>query len=488
MPNRRSFKTDESFLEKLAIGAIGARAVFDDLQRGGHRPIELERGSTSYKIWKQIKIKRVRVPDILCLTCTARFEARAKTQLEISMSHSLSSSERGWDSGLADRDMVAFSLCTKIGDRPIDWQASELVQFVSVRDLRRAFAEGRVIQTKPKGAQEGFELRVTWPCAKASSDGVVTEVSQSRIQFRRTADSRMITLGLAKASVTLEPLVGVSQGVRAGQIIASVVPVLTSVDCPAAEALSTFLQMLSSPAVADRYTGAKALSHLQTTEASQALIGRVRDDQEHIYVRLEAAAGLARDGQPLGMDFISRTLRDDYLEHRLEAVIILGEIRSTVSSQMLTSVLLDGSQHPEIRAGAAWALGELGQASSIDSLIQAFLELAEAIRIEAARALHKIAATHSADIIARLPHADDTQRAGIAWAVSRSRRVRVEQLLPLMVDDDARRWVAYILGMQDQQEFVVPVEELRRHDPEVYFAVTVLWKILASWVYHLEEY
>lgn len=28
MPNRRSFKTDESFLEKLAIGAISTRAVF----------------------------------------------------------------------------------------------------------------------------------------------------------------------------------------------------------------------------------------------------------------------------------------------------------------------------------------------------------------------------------------------------------------------------------------------------------------------------
>ena len=155
---------------------------------------------------------------------------------------------------------------------------------------------------------------------------------------------------------------------------------------------------------------------------------------------------------------------------------------------MLTGALLDGHQHPEIRAGAAWALGELGQASSIDALIQSFLELAEPIRIEAARALHKIAAIHSADIAARLPRAEDTQRAGIAWAVSRSRRVKVEELLPLMVDDDARRWVAYILGMQDQQEFIVPVEKLRRQDPEVYFAVTVLWKILASWVSHLEEY
>lgn len=47
MPGRRSFKTDESFLEKLAIGAIGARAVFDYLQEQDHCPIELERGSMS---------------------------------------------------------------------------------------------------------------------------------------------------------------------------------------------------------------------------------------------------------------------------------------------------------------------------------------------------------------------------------------------------------------------------------------------------------
>jgi hypothetical protein len=40
MANRRSFKTDESFLEKLAIGAIGARAVFECLKRQGHRPID----------------------------------------------------------------------------------------------------------------------------------------------------------------------------------------------------------------------------------------------------------------------------------------------------------------------------------------------------------------------------------------------------------------------------------------------------------------
>ena len=56
-----------------------------------------------------------------------------------------------------------------------------------------------------------------------------------------------------------------------------------------------------------------------------------------------------------------------------------------------------------------------------------------------------------------------------------------------MKDDDARRWVAYVLGTQDEKSFAGKIENLRARDPEVYFAVTVLWKILASWIYDLKE-
>lgn len=76
-----TFKTDESFLEKLAIGAVGTQKVIEDLKNQGHNPVVLERGSTGYKIWKTIKIKRVRVPDILCLNSGIRVESRAKTRL-----------------------------------------------------------------------------------------------------------------------------------------------------------------------------------------------------------------------------------------------------------------------------------------------------------------------------------------------------------------------------------------------------------------------
>jgi hypothetical protein len=118
VPAPRAFKTNESFLEKIAIGATGTRRAFADLERQGHDPLELERGSMSFKIWKAIKIKRVRVPDILCLNCGRRVESRAKTKLEITMSHSQSVQERGWDFGLDDDDRIALIHCTRVGPEP----------------------------------------------------------------------------------------------------------------------------------------------------------------------------------------------------------------------------------------------------------------------------------------------------------------------------------------------------------------------------------
>ena len=155
----KSYKTDESFLEKLAIGAIGTQKVIENLKKQGHNPVELERGSTGYKIWKTIKIKRVRVPDILCVNSGVRIESRAKTNLVISMSHSSADEMRGWDYGLKDDDFVALVVCEKNGEEPIDWIADNTVQYIKISDLRHALEHNKVIQEKPKGAQEGFESR-----------------------------------------------------------------------------------------------------------------------------------------------------------------------------------------------------------------------------------------------------------------------------------------------------------------------------------------
>ena len=488
MANRRSLKSDVSFLEKISVGAVGTQRVSEDLKSQGHNPIELERGSMSFKIWKEIKIKRIRVPDILCISCSTRIESRAKTSFEISMSHSTSDPERGWDFGLADNDVVALVVCRRIGDRPIDWHSQDPVQYVSVHDLRSAETDSRAIFMRPKGPEEGFEARITWPAAIASSEGKVVSVTNDVVQYRRQTDNRMITLRLLKQGRVLEPLVKVGDAVAQNQVVAAVLPVWKRFPCPHSVTYKHYLSWLSSPALSDRYGASKALASFARPDVYESLRARVDDRAEHIYVRLEAAAGLARHGGEEGWSFVRQCLDDPYLQNRLEAVIVLAEIPGPRSCELLSLVLMDDRQHAEIRAGAAWGLGELQDKVALGNLIDAFSGVEQAIRVEAARALAKLAPTVTPEILSRFRKLPPDKRPGIAWALSKSGSFSIGDMLESLIDDDARHWVAYVLGTREPRRYVDGIERLKEQDPEVYFAVTVLWKILTSWVYGLEEY
>lgn len=484
----RSFKTDESFLEKIAIGAIGTRKVFDHLSVMGQKPVALDRGSMSFKLWKTIKIKRLRVPDILCVASGTCIESRAKTNLQISMSHSTSDPDRGWDFGLADDDFVALPVCSKVGDGPVDWEASDLVQYVRVGDLRRTFSQGLVIQETPKGSQEGFETRLTWPASVASSDGTISEIADTRLKFRRVSDGTTISLSRAKRNIALTPLVREGDTIRAGQIVLSVVPVHTEIPTCGPLDADHYVSMLNSRSLSDRYASAKALAFFDDERVAPALQRILEDLTEHIYVKLEAAATLMQAGSDTGQRFIEDTLRAEYLENRLEAVIVLGEIRTSESMRILCQCLLDGDQHAEIRAGAAWSLGEMQSSDAVGALLRSFEAVSVPIRAEAARALAKLARQHRARILDSFPTTPPESRPGVAWALARAGGFTVADLLPLRVDDDARQWIAYMIGNQPPEQFVAEIALLQSADPEVYFGVNVLWKILTSWTHGLTEY
>ncbi len=488
MAGRRSFKSDVSFLEKISMGAIGTRRVFQDLENQGHNPLELERSSMSFKIWKDIKIKRIRVPDILCVGCARRVECRTKTSFEISMSHSLSDPERGWDYGLDDNDFVALVVCKQVGQKPVDWQALDLVQYISIQELRSAQMDSRVEFVGPKGAQEGFEARLNWPTAIAKASGAVTSVTKKRIQYRRQLDNRTITLRLIKRNVTLDSLVAEGDSIVGNQAVASVVPVVKNFPCSKSASDGDYISWLLSPSLSERYTAAKALSQFGSDRALSALADIISESSEHVYVRLEAAVSLARHKNDKGWEFISQCLSDDYLQNRLEAVIGLGEIATNHSCQLLRNVLQDDRQHVEIRAGAAWALGEIRARSALEALIESFSAVNEGIRTEAARALAKLASRFMPEIVRQFSRSGPEKRPGIAWALSKSGNFKIDDILTALVDHDARHWVVYILGSQDQQRYVRDIDRLKKHDPEVFFAVTVLWKIMSSWVYDLEEH
>jgi hypothetical protein len=488
MFNRRSFKSDDSFLEKISIGAVGTQQVFNDLRQQGHNPIELERGSMSFKIWKDIKIKRIRVPDILLLNSNRRIESRAKTKLEITMSHSFSNPDRAWDVGMEDDDYVALVGVSRSGERPIDWEADELVQYVAVGDLRRVYGSESIVRERPKGAGEGFEERITWLSSTASADGTVENITEDRLQYRRTTDNRLITLRLSKKSIPLNPQVEVGQHVITNQIVASVVPVALQFDVEHSASADTYIQQLTSSSQSERYTAAKALYHFDNPTVRSALSQKIDDTKDHIYVRLDAAASLMRNGDLRGQSFIQQCLTEPFVENQLEAVIVLGEIGTREAVQSLVQVLSDSSYHSEVRAGAAWAIGEIREKSALNVLIDSFNEVDDVIRIEAARALAKLAENSTNDILTAFPETETSKRPGVAWALSQASQFKIDQLIDVLQDDDLRRWVAFIVGTQDQGKYINEIEVLRSHDPEVYFATTVLWQIMNSWVFNLEMF
>ena len=68
--------------------------------------------------------------------------------------------------------------------RPIDWRVSSLVQYASVRDLRKARELGLTETSDPKAASQGSEIRIIWPSTVATSSGIVSAVEDGRIQYK----------------------------------------------------------------------------------------------------------------------------------------------------------------------------------------------------------------------------------------------------------------------------------------------------------------
>lgn len=479
-----SFKTDESFLEKISIGVIGTQQVFSVLQRQGHKPIELERGSMNYKIWKKIKIKRIRVPDILCVDNGIRVESRAKTKLEISMSHSSSDPDRGWDFGMKETDYVAIVICEKNGSEPVDWIADNLVQFISIKALREAEKEQKVIFVKPKGAEEGFEARINWPACIATSKGEIIEIDKT-IKYR-TEEGRIKWVGLTKGGKRLSPLVKIGDKVQPNQILTSVVNISQTIPDTIVNS-NFFLANLSSLILSERYAAAKALSYFNEKKVISSLLNKLTDKDEHIYVKLEVAASLCRLGAD-GYTFIRECLKDTYLQNILEAVIVLAEIKTDTANKILCNVLLDESFDPEIRAGAAWGLGEQQNKSALTSLIASFNSIDKNVKIEAARALGKLTSNYSNEILSAFNIATPNEMPGIAWALTKSNSINIYHFLDNLNSLEARQWISYIIGMQGEEKYISEIERLKNKDPEVYFAVTLLWKITTSWINGLKEY
>ena len=199
MPPRNAFKTNASFFRMLALGAVGAQTVQQHLEELGHSVVELERGALSTKIWRDVKRKRVRIPDLCCTACGVRIESRAKTSPDLRMSHSTGDAERAWDYGMLDSDWIAFPVLSPeqniwsagaLDSRRslwrerilTSWKPAGHINMFSVSEFRAA----PFTQLHQKGVTEGSELQVKWSARFAPEDGRITAVQAGRVHYTAT--------------------------------------------------------------------------------------------------------------------------------------------------------------------------------------------------------------------------------------------------------------------------------------------------------------
>ena len=359
------FKANTSFLRFLSMGAVGVRGTMNQLRDRGFDPIELERYCRSNKIWTT-KVKRLRLPDLLCIKTGMRAEVRAKTELKIRMSDARANPDRAWDASMRDDDIVALITCLDTDDGP---KAVDDAVCFTVGSLRASVDRSRL--GPPKSASEGAERDRTWPATVPTRDGIVLEVTDERLIVEMNADAlrpaRRQTYVLRGKSVYVSPGDTFSAGstMIAGEpsALADLSVYLTRRYTP--------LEDLQSDIDVDRYAAAKALRFRDEprTQIIDALEDLIRREPEERVV-LEAAGSAAALGSEFGQEQVSRFIwnNDDRPELRMEAVFILTELGySQFTREQLNRIVSDPRfEGDELRQAAVWALGKAGLKSYDD--------------------------------------------------------------------------------------------------------------------------
>ena len=452
------FKSDREFLRNVSIGAIGTRQVAAVLERGGFRIIELERYSTSNKIWAT-KIKRLRVPDLLCLRTGIRIESRGKSTLEVTMSHAVNNPDRAWDKGLRGSDLIAFVKCWPVDNT---WRASEQILLFRVGDMRARVNDAGL--SRMKSSAEGSEIRLKWPATIPGTAGTVLDVSSERIEtllvsgrkqtYRLNRKDKQSLVACAKAG---------DQFGDGDSIIASVMPALVPNKVPKTPQFD-FVRDLRASANEDVYVAVKALGHLpRFASRSVPELLAIAMSHSDARIQLEAAASLYRLGRAEGWTRLESTALDANVDAalRMESVLILAELPGRQSTDLLTAIANIASNESELRAAAVWGLSTF--VGILPTLLALTHDSDETTAVHAIVGSSRlIEAPHIAHVLQAID-ADDKQAAGLVRSVLSSACDFMPELIRQLHSappGKRRQWLLYLAAAAGQARCEPYIREL----------------------------
>lgn len=498
MPSRNAFKTNASFFRMLALGAVGAQTVQQHLNELGHRTIELERGALSTKIWRDVKRKRVRIPDLCCTSYGVRIESRAKTSPDLRMSHSTGDAERAWDYGMLDSDWVAFpilSLEQEVRDMGAldsqrslwreriltSWVGSGHINMFRVSELRNA----PFTPLGQKGVTQGSELQIKWNARFAPEDGRITSVQAGRVHYTTTNAPDRARYWQLNAGQ--HAFLRSGDRFRRYQVIAGHVAPLGLDECRCRQGCNRqrVEEMLRSRERTSRFTGGKLARLAAIEDIADTIRDLAQDTAEDVYVRLEARSYLC----DVVNESADRWFRPALLNHpddqmRLETAVALGETRNPSAFGLLRLVLEDRRQPTFLRSACAWAIGHHKTHEAAECLVRAFADLAPGIREEALVALENLGEYRLDALLTGLASQSSDIAAGSAEAIRRVRDVpenHVRRIVELAEGSEST-WPAWALAHLPKEEVRPYIATLQDRRPDIHYALSVLWTFLESWV------
>lgn len=495
---RLALKPDFSFFRKVALGAVGSRYVAKDLDRLGHRIFELERGAMDTKLWKEVKRKRVRIPDLVCKYCGLRVESRAKTRTELSMSHSLTDHERAWDFGMVGADVIAFPVCA--AENEVQWNVGRLKEPISYwheRNWTGWHPQGKVNYVRvarfravpqdsatTKGVTEGSETSVIWKALFSRRDGFVEAVRSRKITIVRTSDGHRHTQTVPKP---LQIVVSRGETVTLNQIIASRVSPEKDHDlrCPGVLPEGRLSDLLASRERTQRFTGAKLARLRQDGSLGTTIAGLQSDQEEDMYIRLEAASYLVAIRGSRAEDLFAPYLANPDQQIQLETVIALGEAGTDECVRMLSTILDDSERPYFLRSAAAWCLSRIGGAEACGRLVQAFGDVDRNLREEALEGIVALGPDSVPVLLSGLQEVDPAIAAGCAEALRQHGNLSSATVLSIceqLASKEPSVWTVWLAGHLPKERMASAVANLQQTAPELHYAITLLWCFVESWI------
>ncbi|TMC07901.1 MAG: hypothetical protein E6J41_15300 [Chloroflexi bacterium] len=430
-------KDDVDFARFLSMGAVGAAAVARDLrERFGHQPIELERYSMANKVW-QTKVKRLRIPDLVCVRCGTRIESRGKSKLEVRLSDSTSENREWHAGGMRPDDIFAFVRVDVGAATPV----VGIPAYFTHASLQAAIDYAK--KGIRKAASEGSELDISWPTWVPTRDGEFVEVRNKEI-FYLPLVGGVKKYWQSRNWPQVHAYLARGEAFRAGDsIVAGVMPPSTIVRCQTSWDLA---RDLDSADGSDRYAAIKAAGALQVRELRERLMAIAYGDDDW-RIRLEALVSLARIDPGAWVEeivsFPAAVSGDETVQ--MESVLALSEIPTITAADALVEAAESRDGRPdEVRAAAVWGLGTGTQADP-SRLVRFTTDSTDVVAVHAAAALRAL----PDDVLTtlyRMLHSEDERAAAVAAQVL-ARHRQIDLLIEASCEvGPARLWAVRALG------------------------------------------